>query len=64
MQLVFIAISAISIARGVGVEGRGLYALAIWWPLTFNVVLSCGQTQINEIYTGLYKNNRRFRYIS
>ncbi len=46
------------LARGLGADGRGLYALAIWMPLTISTFAQFGQVGVNSTFAGLYKERR------
>ena len=46
------------LARGLGPELRGLYALAIWIPATFSIFSMLGQAEVNSVFAGLHKERR------
>ena len=58
LRIAVVTLNGALLARGLGADARGTYALAIWFPWTFSVVVALGQLQINVTYAGLYKESR------
>ncbi len=58
LRMGVVTLNAALLARGLGVDERGTYALAIWFPWTFSVVVALGQLQINVTFAGLYRDHR------
>lgn len=46
------------LARALGPDGRGLFALAILLPRTAQVVFQFGQSSVNGTFAGLYRDQR------
>lgn len=57
-RMAIVTLNGAILARGLGVDARGTYALAIWFPWTFSVVAAMGQLQINVTFAGLYREHR------
>jgi len=58
LRVAIVTVNGAILARGLGVDARGTYALAIWFPWTFSVVVALGQLQINVTFAGLYREHR------
>ncbi|MHC4701903.1 MAG: oligosaccharide flippase family protein [Planctomycetota bacterium] len=57
-RVLFATAATAFLARGLGADGRGLYALAIWMPLTISTFAQFGQVGVNSTFAGLYKDRR------
>lgn len=57
-RLLFATIASALLARGLGADQRGLYALAIWGPNLMGMFVPLGQVEINQTYAGLQKEYR------
>jgi O-antigen/teichoic acid export membrane protein len=51
-------VSTLLLARFLGAEERGVFAIAITIPTVLSLVLSLGLPQVNFIFCGLYQNKR------
>jgi len=51
------------LARALGPEGRGLYALAILLPVTIGSFLQAGHLAVNLTFAGLYRDQRRALFV-
>ncbi len=58
-QLFFSTIGQALLARGLGPEGRGVFALAITLARTLGIFFTGGQPVVNNIFAGLYKTQRK-----
>ena len=47
------------LARGLGPDGRGLYALAVLIPRTIQMVARFGQVEVNSTFAGLHRDQRK-----
>ncbi|KKL97216.1 hypothetical protein LCGC14_1836690, partial [marine sediment metagenome] len=60
MARVFVGIvGSALLARALGPDGRGLYALAILVPATVERCLAAGMTGVNGTFAGLYRDQRK-----
>jgi len=57
-RVLFATAATAFLARGLGPDGRGLYALAVWMPLTLGTFAQFGQVSINSTFAGLYRERR------
>jgi len=62
-HLLFATISSAMLARGLGPEQRGIYALALWMPMTLCAFAPLGQAEVNSLYAGLHKDRRSELYV-
>ena len=57
-RLVFATLASALLARGLGTDQRGLYAMAIAGPNLMAMFIPLGQLQINQTFAGLHKEYR------
>lgn len=57
-RVIFATAATAFLARGLGPDGRGLYALAIWMPLTLSTFAQFGQVGVNSTFAGLFRDKR------
>lgn len=60
-QLAYVIFATLAnglLARGLGPEARGLFALVIWMPVTLSMFAPFGQAQVNGTFAGLHKGKR------
>ena len=63
-RIIFATIASAIIARGLGVENRGVYALAIWLPTALSMFAQFGLNATNGTFPGLYRNQRNAIFIN
>ena len=57
-RVIFATAATAFLARGLGPDGQGLYALATWMPLTVSTFTQFGQVGVNSTFAGLHKDRR------
>lgn len=57
-RVLFATAATAFLARALGPDGRGLYALAIWMPLTISTLAQFGQVGVNSTFAGLHSERR------
>jgi len=62
-RVIFATAATAFLARGLGPDGQGLYALAIWMPLTVSTFAQFGQVGVNSTFAGLYKERRESLFL-